>query len=307
MRAFSHIKYSLILYFTVLFVAVCATLHASESSALNLVILFRDDMAVHNKLVQSVRELLASDKDIVVGIVPIRSFVGTLDRADFVLAVGDSALASAMKSEDVRGIFLLVTDSRLADRAVSSGRWQGALARPSYGLQMNAMRSVLPHVASLGLIYGSESEYELNLLQKAAADAGIVIKARQVQEASSALSGIRFLFDSAHAVFMFPDARLLNNITMESMLLLQHEKRIPVIGISRTSVVAGALMAVSYDLDTLPVVVADAVKGYKTSSVIPTEDVFRKAVTVYYNANVAERLGLRLNVNKLDLRAVVVK
>ncbi|MEZ0329793.1 MAG: hypothetical protein ABWK15_09630 [Dissulfuribacterales bacterium] len=58
--------------------AVCATLHAFESSALNLVILFRDDMAVHKKLVQSVWELLASNKDIVVGVVPIRPFGGSL-------------------------------------------------------------------------------------------------------------------------------------------------------------------------------------------------------------------------------------
>lgn len=307
MSVFHHIKSSLILHFTVLFMAVCATLHASDSSALNLVILFRDDMAVHNKLVQTVRELLASDKDIVVGVVPIRSFEGSLDKADCVLAVGDSALASVMKLEDVKGIFLLVTDSRLADQAVSTGRWQGAMARPSYGVQMGVMRGLLPHVTSLGMIHGPESEYELNLLQKAAVEAGIVIKARQVQETSSSLQDVRFLFDSAHAVFMFPDARLLNNITMESMLLLQHEKRIPVIGISRTSVAAGALMAVSYDLDTLPVVTAEAVKGYKTSSVIPAEDVFRKAVTVYYNASVAERLGLRLNTEKLGLRVVRVK
>lgn len=307
MRAFFSIKYSLIFYFTVFLMAVCATLHASESSALNMVILFRDDMTVHDKLVQNVRELLASDRNISVKIVPLRSVKGHFDAADFVLAVGDSALATAMESKDVKGIFLLVTDSHLADQAVSTGRWQGAMARPPYGFQMNAVRSVLPHVASLGLIYGPESEYELNLLQKAAADAGIVMKAREVQEASSSLQHVRFLFDAASAVFMFPDARLLNNITMESMLLLQHEKRIPVIGISRASVAAGALMAVSYDLDALPVVTAEAVRGYKTSSVMPSADVFRKAVTVYYNAKVAERLGLKLNTDKLGLKTVMVK
>ncbi|MEZ0329792.1 MAG: hypothetical protein ABWK15_09625 [Dissulfuribacterales bacterium] len=66
-------------------------------------------------------------------------------------------------------------------------------------------------------------------------------------------------------------------------------------------------MAVSYDLDILPVVVAEAVKVYKTSSVILAEDVFRKAVTVDYNVDVAERLDLQLNTDRLGLQVVVVK
>lgn len=307
MCGFSHTKYLLMCHFTAALLAMYAIVHASEPSALNLVIIFRDDMPVHNRLVENMQKLLRSNKDILIRSMPVKSFNTSLNSSDFVLAIGDSALAAAMKFEEARGFFLLVTDSFWADQAVSTGRWQGVMARPPYGLQMKVMRDVLPHVSSLGLIYGPESRYEFNLLRQAASYAGINIKAKEVMEPSLSLQSIHPLFDSCHAVFMFPDARLLNNITMESMLLLQHEKKIPVIGISKASVVAGALMAVSYDLDILAQVTCDAINRYSISNVMPDETVFVKAVTVYYNASVAKRLGLQLNENRFGLQSVSIK
>jgi hypothetical protein len=290
----------------VVFSAICTLAQASEASNLNVVILFRDDMAVHKRLVQDVQGLLEGRKAITVQTVPVKSRDTSINPFDFVLAIGDSALAEAMKFQDSKGIFLLVTDVFLASQAVSTGRWQGAMIQPPYEFHMRALRSMLPHVIHLGLLHSPESEQALHLLLQAASRTGVVIKAKRVEPAGS-LQALRFLFDECHAVFMFPDTRLLNNLTMESMLLLQQEKRRAVIGISKTSVAAGALMAVAYDLERLPEVTYRAIKGYQESGQMPDETAFADAVVVYYNSEVAQRLGLQLNSGKLPFMAVELK
>ena len=224
--------------------------------------------------------------------------------ATLLLAVGvKAALVAKLEIVDIPVIFCMVLDPAKHD--LKAPNMTGIRLEIPLNRQFSAMRSVLPSLKRIGVLYDPEKTghlvEEARLLAKSM---GIELVAKQVNTEKEVPPALRALLSQVEALWLVPDSTVLTEDSLKFVLGTALDLNVPVVGFSSELVRSGALvgLSVSYeDVGRQAGVLAKKMltDEYKPSSATLPPDRLRLAL----NLKTAKFLGITISpevVNNAD-------
>jgi putative tryptophan/tyrosine transport system substrate-binding protein len=214
------------------------------------------------------------------------------------LAVGTNA-CRALAQEPVRVAVLCTLLPKAAfDRVVeelpeTTGRVAAQYLDQPLSRQLDLIRIALPGRRRVGVLLGPDAAFDESTLRTLAAQQGLQAVAVRVTESGGKLSSaLQDLLMESDVLLAIPDRSVFNSRTIQSILHLTVQRRIPVVGFSPAYTKAGATLA----LYTTPAMVGAqtarvlrrALAGDGTTSSSPAD------FEVEVNEAVARSMGLDL-------------
>lgn len=175
-------------------------------------------------------------------------------------------------------------------------------------VQFKALRSIVPFVRKVGVIYNpQETESVVQQAKETAKEMGLELVSIAINSEEKVPDALRTLDKSVDALWSVADSTTFSSGSMEFILLHTLRNRIPFMGLSPAFVKAGALMALDADYQEVGAQCGgQAIKifmGDQPSSLPITTP---QRVTLYINLKTAETIGLKIPADRLK-GAVVVK
>ena len=232
---------------------------------------------------------------------------GTIDglKPDMVLAIGMGALSKVKAIKHIPVVYLMV----LNPQSILSGEKNiiGVSMNIPPGKQLYILHEALPEVKRVGLVYDPERTGTfVRAARNAARRVGITVVAMEVhgpREVSSSIYGMR---DKIDIFWMLPDLTVITPETIELLLLLSLEEKIPILTFSEKYVELGALLSIgidAFDIGRQAGEMANAVLSGKGIKAIKPVDARREVISV--NTKVAQKLGIRIDEKILGNARVV--
>lgn len=161
------------------------------------------------------------------------------------LAVGvKAALVAKLEIVDIPVIFCMVLDPAKHD--LKAPNMTGIRLEVPINRQFSTMRSVLPSLKRIGVLYDPEKTghliEEARLLAKSM---GIELIAKQVGTEKEVPAGLRALLSQVDALWLVPDSTVLTEDSLKFVLGTALDLNVPVIGFSSELVRSGALVGLS--------------------------------------------------------------
>ena len=165
-----------------------------------------------------------------------------------------------------------------------------------FDVQLDALRSVLPFVRSLGVLYNpSENGQRLELFRRSAAAAGLEVIAREVRTPQDVPAALTALARSADVLFGIADRVATAPQMAKPLLLFSFRQNIPFVGLSSAWVKAGALYALDWDFADLGAQ-AGAMAHQVLQGTPPSQIAAASPRTVRYSLNLRTARQLRISI-----------
>ncbi len=160
-----------------------------------------------------------------------------------VLAVGLSA-AKALRAEitDLPVVFCLASTPSL--NKLRSGNVTGVDIEPPVRDQFRALQEVAPKVRKLGVVY--DPKYSARLVEdarRAAGELGLQLVVREVKERREVGEALRQILSQVDSLWLLRDVTVVTREFLDQALIIQAEKKIPVLAYSDQFVRKGAVVA----------------------------------------------------------------
>jgi putative ABC transport system substrate-binding protein len=215
-------------------------------------------------------------------------------KPDIVLAVGSEA-ANLLKSGlgAFPGVYTLVSNNAEFDSANETGI---SIDIPA-ALRVEKIKSVLPNVKRVGVLYSPASESSFDEISAACKAAGLSAVGRQVNNEAEFIPAVHDLMGGqADCLMMILDTKIYFGQTVKTMLLEGIKNKVPVIGISAVFTKAGALMSVDcdyHDVGRQAGELGARILGGEKPSVVKSQ----RPCKAHYSLNtlVANQLGISLS------------
>jgi len=220
------------------------------------------------------------------------------------LAVGvKAALVAKLEIVDIPVIFCMVLDPAKHD--LKAPNMTGIRLEIPINRQFSAMRSVLPSLKRIGVLYDPEKTghlvEEARLLAKSM---GLELVAKQVSTEKEVPPALRALLSQVEALWLVPDSTVLTEDSLKFVLGTALDLNVPVIGFSSELVRSGALVGLSVSYEDVGRQAGALAKkmltyDYKPSSATLPPDRLRLAL----NLKTAKFLGITISsevVNNAD-------
>ncbi|MDP2275702.1 MAG: ABC transporter substrate binding protein [Archangium sp.] len=158
--------------------------------------------------------------------------------------------------------------------------------------QLQVMKEFLPSARRLGVMYDPKhSQALVDELSLAAEALGLTVVRQEVQQTSEVASAVRKLLGRVDALWLVPDATLIDVDTFKFLVQTSLESKIPLIGFSQGMAKAGALLAVEADYGDMGI--EAAALGLKQLSGTAASPGFPKG-RVYLNGRTAGVLDITI-------------
>ncbi len=208
------------------------------------------------------------------------------------VAVGSRAVAAIRKVDpDTPLVAVLVIDESVIEKARPA---TGVILMPPPEHQWRWFRRLLPRVKTLGVLYTPDHHDRLQILAKLGQRDGITIVPIAVETPERLAEALAELPDSIEALWLLGNGRLFSATTARSILITAFRKRIPLIGLSRQWVEAGAVYAFDWDYETLGRQAAEQVVHLWRHPENPPPPVPPERLYLTVNRQVFRHLGLTL-------------
>jgi putative ABC transport system substrate-binding protein len=213
--------------------------------------------------------------------------------ATLVLAVGlKAALAARLEIVDIPVIFCMVLDPAKYD--LKAPNVTGISLEIPISRQFGALRSVLPSVKRIGILYDPDKTGELveeGRLQARALGLDVVV--RQVRSEKDVPAALGALIPNIDALWLVPDGTVVTEDSLQFLMSTALKANVPVLGFSSKLVRNGALVGLSVhyeDMGRQAGMLARKIllERYQPNSTTFPPDRFRLAV----NLNTAKFLGI---------------
>ena len=165
--------------------------------------------------------------------------------ASLVLAVGVKA-AQIAKSEivDIPIIFCMVLDPSKHD--LKAPNMTGIRLEIPVDRQFNAMRSVMPALRRIGVLYDPQKTgYLVDEARVLARSMGLELVVKQVNTDKEVPPALRALLSQVEALWLVPDSTVLTEDSLKFVLGTALDLNVPIIGFSSELVRSGALLGLS--------------------------------------------------------------
>ncbi len=208
------------------------------------------------------------------------------------VAVGSRAVAAIRKVDpDTPLVAVLVIDASIIEKARPA---TGVTLMPPPEYQWHWFRRLLPRVKALGVLYTPDHHDRLQILAELGRQDGITIVPIAVETPERLAEALNELPDSIEALWLLGNGRLFSATTARSILMAAFRKRIPLIGLSRQWVEAGALYAFDWNYEALGRQAAEqVVRLWRHPQDLPPP-AYPNQVHLAVNRQVFRHLGLTL-------------
>ena len=162
---------------------------------------------------------------------------------------------------------------------------------PAVADQLKAVTRIIPHVKKIGIIYDPNRTGSLVAgFRDAAAELKLEIVAVPVKNQAEAQKALAEMPEKAQALWLIRDPTVLNRKSFNQALVLQQQKRLPVIAYSPQFVRKGAFFSYSASYERQGKKAAEIVKALLGGKSITEIDVAHPDGTIFFNVNTGEKL-----------------
>ncbi|MCK4533458.1 ABC transporter substrate-binding protein [bacterium] len=221
---------------------------------------------------------------------------------DLILTAGTEATKKILEAEikDIPVIFLMVLDPKENGFVESNQRpgknFTGTTMKISAKMQLKAIKSVIPEIKKVGVIYNPD---ETGKLIKGAVSFSkknkIELKAVNVFSPKEIPDVLNVLIKEIELLWIVPDEMVISEQSLSYMLEVALKSKVPVMGYAAHVVRKGALLALSCDYEDIGCqggeLFCKVIKGEKTNNLAVT--VPRKAF-LSVNLRVAKQVGIEI-------------
>ncbi len=171
--------------------------------------------------------------------------------ADLVLAVGiKAALAAKLEIVDIPIIYCMVLNPE--KNGLTAPNMVGILLEVPVDRQLKEMRSVLPDLKRLGVLYDPENTGALvEDARRVAKFFGFDLITRVVRSEKDVPAMLRALMPQIDALWLIPDSTVLTEESISYLLTTTLDSNVPVIGFSSELVRNGALVGLSVNYEDI--------------------------------------------------------
>jgi len=171
--------------------------------------------------------------------------------ADAVLAVGlKAALVAKLEIVDIPVIFCIVLDP--VKNGLAAPNMTGIMLEIPIDRQFTTMRTVLPNVKRIGVLYDPEKTAGIvEDARRHAKAAGIDVIARQIRSDKDVPTALRALLPQIDALWLIPDSTVLTEESLNFIQTTSLDSHTPVFGFSSDLVRNGALMGLSVNYEDI--------------------------------------------------------
>ena len=210
--------------------------------------------------------------------------------------LGSQALANTLNIQRNRTIVAcMLLNSRLLEKQKNIA---AIILKTSILKQLQWYKRFLPQKKRIGILYNPQRHQAwIDEAKKLASELKLQIVAIPVKSAKQLPKALKLLGRKADSLLAIPDKTIYSGKTAKSILLFSFQNRIPVIGLSRAWVKAGALYALDWDYARLgqqcAALVLKIIKGEKADN-IPIQSLNQQI----YIINLKTETRMKLSLNK---------
>ena len=284
--------------------ALClvAAVWAGPAPASEVVILKSADLTAYNRAVAGFKSAMPpsmtfTEYDMQGDMARGRKLARKIRASDaaLLLVVGvQAALVAKLEIVDIPVIFCMVLNPAKHD--LNASNMTGIRLDVPIDRQFKAMRSVLPPVKRIGVLYDPEKTGDL--VQEArltAKAAGFELIEREVRTEKEMPSTLRALIPKIQALWLVPDSTVLNEDSLKFVMDTTLDANVPVVGFSSELVRSGALVGLSVHYEDV---------GRQAGSL--ARKILNEQVRPFANTFPPERLRLALNLKTARFLGIVI-
>ena len=212
---------------------------------------------------------------------------------DIVLAVGlKAALVAKLEILDIPVIFCMVLHPAKYD--LDAPNMVGIALEVPFNRQIDPMRSVLPNLKRIGVLYDpNKTSAKVESARRQAKAMGVELIAREVSSEREVPEALRSLVPHIQALWLLPDSTVLTEESLAFLLSTTLAADVPVIGFSSGLVRSGALVGAHIMYEDVGKQAARLAKRLANSgSSSPTGIIPPKQLRLSINLKTAKYLGI---------------
>ena len=160
--------------------------------------------------------------------------------------------------------------------------------------QVSLVRAALPGYSKVGLLHSPSSNLDIAQLRKLLEQDGTSLIVKTSDPAGSLYASLNSVLSQSDVLLAVPDGAIYNSDNIRNILLSSFRQRVPLIGLSRAYVNAGALCAVYSTPQDLATQAGAAIAGFARNQRLPKAQ-FPHFYNVAINREVALMLGIRIH------------
>ena len=171
-------------------------------------------------------------------------------RADLIFTVGSQATKLALsQTQSVPVVSALILSE---DMVINSRNATGIVLKYPISVQLKWLKKVLPDVKRVGILYSLGTKSELiNEARQEAARIGLEIVAIAVDNPRNLPASLDEMYRRSDVLLAIPDPIIYSGKTLKHIMLSSFRNRVPLIGLSKNWVKAGAIYAIEGDFKSI--------------------------------------------------------
>lgn len=275
-----------------------------QAKTLNVSMILSDNSSPYRQFADSFNNALAASKaDVHIVEVPLNGSVDELrlstlpgaSSADLIVAVGSKAAELSVAQVDAPVLAVMVTEAGYQKLRVQKSlpTISAIYLNQPWDRQIDFLRAALPERRKIGLLYSPDTHIDIASLHKKVAARGGSLIARPVQSADSLFSALESVLADSAVLLAIPDSTIYNNRNIRNILLTSYRHRVPLVGISKAYVQAGAVCAIFSTPEQLAEQASATVILFSRDGQLPAPQ-YPAVFTIEVNQLVARSLEIEL-------------
>lgn len=220
-------------------------------------------------------------------------------RRDLIIAVGMKAAALATAQSGTPVLVVMIPEENyreLAGQRASTGgkRMLSAiyLDQPA-GRRLDFMRATLPGKRRIGMLYSQGADIDIEGLRKEFQRRGVTLVDRQLGISDRLFPVLEEVLTDSDVLFGIPDSAIYGGSNIRNILLTSYSHNVPMVGISKAYVSAGALCAIFSTPEQLAAQTGATVVAFAQDRQLPAPQ-YPAEFSIELNLPVARSLGINL-------------
>jgi putative tryptophan/tyrosine transport system substrate-binding protein len=215
---------------------------------------------------------------------------------DLIVTVGEKA-AEQLVPHTGRPVLAAMLPSfryaELASRRHPGGALSAIFVDQPWERQVSLLRAALPYRNKIGVLLSPGTDWKTGQLRKLLQERGATLVTRVADPSGTLSDDLEHILSRSDVLLAVPDNTIYNSISIRDIILSSYRRRIPLVGLSRAYVDAGALCAVFSTLEQLAGQTSAAASAYARSRQLPKPQ-YPDSYTIAVNQQVARSLGIEL-------------
>ena len=265
-----------------------------EAKPLSVSLLMSDSTAPYRQFADSFSRNLAARET---GSEITETVNVTSKKADLIVAVGMKAAMLAVTQVDTPVLVAMVPEAGYRElQAQTSSQKTGRMISVIYldqpiSRRLNFLRAALPAVKRVGLLHTPDSPVDIESIRREAAKFEMKLFSQQYSPDDRLFEVLNNVLTESDILFAVQDSSIYSSSNIRNILLTSYRHNVPLAGISKAYVTAGALCAIFSTPEQQASQAADTAAKFSRAGILPAPQ-YPADFTIEVNLQVARSLGI---------------